>query len=582
MRFLSRLAAGAMAVSVLSLAPLSTATAATRATSHLTSTVAPATVLTGASVVVSGVVTPSVAGSPLVLQRLLAGRWVTKAHVASSASGHYSFKVVTGGKVGVWSLRVVRAASSKATAVTGRTLRVTLVKTAYKISALTVTKVNSGDPIVVTGAVAPKTTGKVYLQVLAGGKWKTLTAAKLASSKYSLSMRLPAKTYALRVLKPYNKVIATGESRTLKVTVFKRPTAPKLKLTSPDDATLGEPGNRLVFSTVRAANTPGKSFTFTNTGGTTLTVKGLALEGANTSSFVFATGQAKTLVIPPGGHKTVTIYFRPTATTNCPFGTTYPNAFLIGDSTRTAALTYSSSDPGRAGGSAPVAGINSCRFSSVNEPVLDQVLSTLGYTDVITTGTHDRRNLTQAVHLPGSDEITAHYFKAANTAQAVTLRPLAHYSSADTHPYHQAGWYAKGAALGSDPTCVGNPCNPLWQFPGEATVSTFTHNQKLLPAPAAGAVTSFHPVGAFGVYLGEHTDVNFTDDNLNLAHGTDNKLLTPTRKLHDIRVYPAYGVGHVLIPHTYILAVDVTRVPASKNDDFQDVVMILRNATPVS
>ena len=58
--------------------------------------------------------------------------------------------------------------------------------------------------------------------------------------------------------------------------------------------------------------------------------------------------------------------------------------------------------------------------------------------------------------------------------------------------------------------------------------------------------------------------------------------MSPATHLHDIRVYPAYGVNHVAIPNTYILAVDVTRVPDFKNNDFQDVVMLLRNATPAS
>ena len=50
--------------------------------------------------------------------------------------------------------------------------------------------------------------------------------------------------------------------------------------------------------------------------------------------------------------------------------------------------------------------------------------------------------------------------------------------------------------------------------------------------------------------------------------------------LHDMRVYPAYGPGHVAIPNTYIVGIDLSRVPAYKNNDFQDVVLLLRNATP--
>ena len=50
--------------------------------------------------------------------------------------------------------------------------------------------------------------------------------------------------------------------------------------------------------------------------------------------------------------------------------------------------------------------------------------------------------------------------------------------------------------------------------------------------------------------------------------------------LHDMRVYPAYGPGHVLIPNTYIVGIDLSRVPSYKNNDYQDVILLLRNAKP--
>ena len=47
-----------------------------------------------------------------------------------------------------------------------------------------------------------------------------------------------------------------------------------------------------------------------------------------------------------------------------------------------------------------------------------------------------------------------------------------------------------------------------------------------------------------------------------------------------MRVYPAYGPGHVAIPNTYIVGIDLSRVPSYKNNDYQDVVLLLRNAQP--
>jgi hypothetical protein len=573
------------------------AQAAAPVASHLRSAAAPATVLIGGSVVVSGAVSPSVAGSPVVLQKLVSGHWVTLTHQAPGKGGSYRFKLHTAGKPATWSLRVIRSASSKATGIIGKTLKVHLTKTAYKISlSPVITSVNAGLPVVLAGAVSPKTTGKVYLQTLRLGAWRTLAAATLNASQYAFSVKLAPNTYALRVLRPFNTKIATGHSRTVKVTVFpapgtvsRPPVSPKLTLSSQDDALLGLPGNRLVFSTVKSAATPAKTFTFTNSGNAPATVNGLAIQGANASSFSLAPGQPTTLVVPAGGTATVSVVFNPTAATNCPSGTTFPDAYLIGDSVRQAALIYTTTDPGFPGGSATLGGVNSCNYSGNNEPVLDQVMSALGYTTVVDGPKTDRRFIGQVPNIPGTDEITARYFLAANPALPVTLVPLAQYSTTAIKPYHATGWYAQGATLGPDGTCNAS-CHQIWAFPGEGTVpdTSFVQNQRLLPVPTGS--TSFSPTGTFGLYNGESTNVNFSDDSFNIAHqctpspsdckfdGTD---ITPTRYLHNLRVYPAYGPGHVALPNTFLVAIDVSRL-ADKNNDFQDVVMVLRNVVPTS
>jgi hypothetical protein len=574
------------------------AQAAAPVASHLRSAVAPATVLIGGSVVVSGAVSPSVAGSPVVLQKLVAGHWQTLAHHATGKGGSYSFKVHATGKVATWSLRVIRSASSKAKAVTGKTLKVHLSKTAYKISlsTVTVTSVNAGLPVDLSGAVTPKTTGKVYLQTLHLGAWRTLASATLSASQYSFSVKLAPNSYALRVLRPFNTKIATGHSRTVKVTVFpapgtvpRPPVSPKLTLTSQDDALLGLPGNRLVFSTVKSAATPAQTFTFTNSGNAPATVNGLAIQGANASSFSLAPGQPTTLVVPAGGTATVSVVFTPTAATNCPSGTTGPSAYLIGDSLRQAALVYTTTDPGFPGGSATLGGVNSCNYSGNNEPVLDQVMSALGYTTVVDGPKTDRRFIGQVANIPGTDEITARYFRAANPALPVNLAPLAHYSTTGTKPYQPTGWYAQGAPIGPDGTCNAS-CHQIWTFPGEGTApdTSFNQNQRLLPVPIG--TTSFSPGGPFGLYNGEFTNVNFSDDSFNVAHqctpspsdcksdGTD---ISPPQYLHNMRVYPAYGPGHVAIPNTYLVAIDVSRL-ADKNNDFQDIVLLLSNVVPAS
>lgn len=356
--------------------------------------------------------------------------------------------------------------------------------------------------------------------------------------------------------------------------------SPQLSLSSSDDATLALPGNRLVFSTLKSAPTPAKSFTFVNSGNAAATVSGLAIQGTDASSFGLAAGQPTSFVVPAGGSVTVSVMFHPTANTDCPTAPGTPDQYRIASVNRNAGLVYTTSDPGLPGGSAVLAGVNSCTDSGVNEPVLDQVLQALGYTDVVTSGKVDRRFIGPQGAIPGTDEIAAPYFRAADPASPVSVVPLAHYSTADTRPYHATGWFTKGAALGPDYTCNAE-CHQAFAFPAEATTMTYTQNQKLLPTPSGA--TSFSPGAAtFGLYVGEFTDVNFSDDTLNVAHDVHNQDIVPTQYLHDMRVYPAYGPGHVAIPNTYLVGVDVTRVPANKNNDYQDVVLLVRNVVPAS
>ena len=128
------------------------------------------------------------------------------------------------------------------------------------------------------------------------------------------------------------------------------------------------------------------------------------------------------------------------------------------------------------------------------------------------------------------------------------------------HPgVRSTGWYAQGAALPSTPTCS-SACQQLWTFPADPSSSTYNQNQKLLPVPAG--TTTFTPAGNFGVFSGDFSDVNFSDDSLNVDHmeGTTPNVPIP-HYLHDLRVYQAYGPGHVAIPNTYLVGIDITRVP---------------------
>ena len=354
----------------------------------------------------------------------------------------------------------------------------------------------------------------------------------------------------------------------------------KLVVTSPDDATLANPSTpRLVFSAVRSFGaTPAKAFTFTNNGTGTLIVSNIAIAGTNANSWKLDVGQLTTLTIPGGGTAQVSLLFTPTDPIGC---SSTASPYAIGDVDRNATLTFSTNDATQATGSALLSGVNSCYVGGNNEPVLDQLLPELGYTDVVDSPGGDHRYIGALRYLAGTDEIQSPYFTVANAAQPVSVIPIAHYGSASASAYQATGYYAQGSAMVLPKSSCSSACKTLWQFPADTIangVTTYNQNQKLLPG-VTGA-TTFTGTGTFGFFSGDFSDVNFSDDSLNIGHDKSNNPLPVPHYTHGMRVFPAYGPGHVVIPNTYIIAIDLSRVPAYKNNDYQDIVLLVRNVQP--
>jgi hypothetical protein len=421
------------------------------------------------------------------------------------------------------------------------------------------TALNSVDEIIAQPGTAQATTIIDHYVPTSAAPWSTVT-------------KVVTVTTGQLVLNP------NGGSNTKIDFVDATPVAtgtPTLAVSSTDTTTLALTSPRLVFSKIRgSANPAAKSFTFTNTGTGTLTVSGLAVAGTNASDFALASGQPTSLSIAPGGSASVSVVFQPADPTGC---SSSSNTYAIGNANRVATLTYTSNDPTHPTGSADLGGIDSCAAGGNSEPVLDQILPVLGYTDVVDTQYIDRRYLGPSRYLAGTDEIISPYFKAANTAQPVSLTPIAHYGGANTQIYGRTGWYAQGAAMSSTSTC-NSSCQQLWNFPADPSSTTYNQNQMLLPTPVG--TTTFSPTGNFGLYSGDFSDVNFSDDSLNIAHYTDNTNVPVLHYLHNLRIFPAYGPGHVAIPNTYLVGIDITRIPLYKNNDYQDVILLLRNVVP--
>jgi hypothetical protein len=358
-----------------------------------------------------------------------------------------------------------------------------------------------------------------------------------------------------------------------------------LVVSSADQATLGMPNARLVFSTNQAnANpVPARQFTVTNaTASKTITVTSLSIGGANPGSYHFATGQAQSFTLAPGGSALVSVVFQPSAPTNCPHGAAGSGTdTLIGDNVvQTATLTYTTNDGAQPSGTADLSGVNACFEGGNSEPVLDQVIGGLGYATDVDNNQTNRRFIGPLRYLPGSDEVQSPYFVKAGGGP-VTLVPLAHYATGSTNPagYHATGWYLQGSAMAQPESTCTAACNTLFNYPPDPSDTTYNQNQKLMPIPTG--TTTFNPSGAFGIFSGDFSNVNFTDDALNVGHRNDNDQPLPVpHYLHDIRVYPAYSTGHVLIPNTFLITEDINRVPAFKNNDFQDGVYLLSNVQP--
>ena len=111
--------------------------------------------------------------------------------------------------------------------------------------------------------------------------------------------------------------------------------------------------------------------------------------------------------------------------------------------------------------------------------------------------------------------------------------------------------------------------NDVLDTPGGADTTVYVENEKTLPTIAAGGTTSFEPTAPFAISA---EGAASTDDQFNRAPDG----VTTYRS---IRSYPAKGGTGAQLANSWILAVD-TKNTADKNFDYQDIVLLLTNATP--
>jgi hypothetical protein len=215
----SRLLVAVMAGLVVAVVP-SVSAGAAAAPPQIHAAATPTTVQGGSSFVVSGSVSPVIAGVPVVLQRRVGLQWRALASQQPSATGGFAFTLVTPWADQVWLLRVSRVASPGEPTVISGDVWVRVTKAHYGVSATAASPVVLGQPLLVKGSVTPLATGWVELQKLVGGHWVFVVSALLArDSTFVLTTHQALGSYNLRVVKPAAATIAVGISPTVEVTV---------------------------------------------------------------------------------------------------------------------------------------------------------------------------------------------------------------------------------------------------------------------------------------------------------------------------------------------------------------------------
>jgi alpha-tubulin suppressor-like RCC1 family protein len=187
----------------------------------------PATVHIGSTLVISGSVSPRIAGVPVVLQRLVGNSWHTVGKHKLPTTGAFTFSLKAPAVAAKWVLRVTREASATTKAGVSATVHVRVVKALFVVKAAAAKSVAAGAPIVVTGSVRPKATGSVVLQRLVGRTWHNLATARLsAASTFRFATLRPTGSYRLRVMKAYTATLAGGVSPGVSVSVLAAPLSP--------------------------------------------------------------------------------------------------------------------------------------------------------------------------------------------------------------------------------------------------------------------------------------------------------------------------------------------------------------------
>jgi hypothetical protein len=297
---------------------------------------------------------------------------------------------------------------------------------------------------------------------------------------------------------------------------------------------------QLIFDEVRGgAASAAKSVTVTNTGTGALVLASISLTGADAGLFAISPAVTTPATIAPGGTLNIGVVFNPIATT--PLGPKAANLRLVtndGDEQTIDLYLGGLVTPGEEGN---------------NEPSWQWINDTFR----IPVNVGDPNPATGPIEglvLPNANNIQR-FVKAA--PGPVTIEPLAIFSgNTFAQPAAIMGWYQSSSAL-----------IELLQF-GSGNAG---QHQEMNSTIAVGT-TSFDPGAAdFGMYSQWPTFPGRTVYSENVLNTFDGA------KTQKHLVFPLRDQSGEIVPNAYLVGVE-----EAANDDYQDLVYIIRNVSPVT
>ena len=170
---------------------------------------------------------------------------------------------------------------------------------------------------------------------------------------------------------------------------------------------------------------------------------------------------------------------------------------------------------------------------------------------------------------PRGDEVISPYFVRADGSQPVTLVPIARYTGANTS---QRRHRSHAGELGPRQSAVPLPARRVRRPEPRTTAPTTrstarTRRRSRRSRPARFSFTRRRPFGLYGSIC-------------QLQRRPVQRRRRRARRSTTSACTRPKGEGGVVLPNTWIIAVDVNTNPPDKNFDHQDQVMLLTNARP--